>query len=86
MQITTGDTYRVSGVRYYAAEPHVPPMTPYPLGSTNIWQTMHSWCTEQFGSTPDDGIWTSNARWYYNNARFWFRSEADLAWFMLRWI
>lgn len=87
VEIRTTDTYRVGGVRYYAAEPHVLPKTPlFRYQSTNIlWQDMHSWCTEQFGSTPDDGIWTPGARWYCNNTRFWFCSEADLTWFVLRW-
>ena len=49
------------------------------------WHDMELWCNAQFGPTPNDGVWTHGARWYMNNAKFWFRDEADLSWFLLRW-
>ena len=54
------------------------------------WREMYFWCEATFG--PSTGsIWiksnirTPNERWYQNNGKFWFRSEADLSWFLLRW-
>jgi len=56
-------------------------------GSINgqTWIDIELWCTEQFGPTPNDGVWTPGARWYMNNSKFWFRNEADLSWLILRW-
>ena len=49
------------------------------------WSDMEIWCLTQFGPIPQDGVWTPGARWYMNNRKFWFRNEADLSWFLLRW-
>ena len=54
-------------------------------GDYSIWEDMIVWATETFGPTPKDGVWTPNARWYVNNARFWFKEERDREWFLLRW-
>ena len=73
------DTGTVYGIRYHTVAP------------TGLnWQDMSQWCQETFGAstgsiwaeyhTPDPG-----ERWYENNAKFWFRDEADLALFLLRW-
>jgi hypothetical protein len=71
---------RVSGSRYHTVEPL------YLFHSErHYWKLMEDWCTETFGPTPFDGVWIPNARWYVNNRKFWFRSKADLSWFMLRW-
>ena len=71
----------VFGEQYYTV---ALPMGLYP------WREMEEWCTETFG--PSTGsIWTKsnirtpNERWYQNNSKFWFRSEADRTWFLLRW-
>jgi hypothetical protein len=53
------------------------------------WREIEAWCIETFGSSTGS-IWGggTNApgeRWYQNNAKFWFRSQADLSWFLLRW-
>lgn len=72
--ISTGEEYysvRVNGRMYY--------------GDYNVWEDMIVWATDTFGPTPGDGIWTVGARWYVNNARFWFKNKKDLDWFMLRW-
>ena len=50
-----------------------------------LWEDMENWCTETFGEIPEDGVWTPGARWYANNSKFWFRDEADLLLFTLRW-
>jgi hypothetical protein len=73
---------RVFGSRYYTAKPILdywlgPPLSP--------WGEMMEWCVETFGPTPVDGIWTPDACWYANNAKFWFRRKKDLEWFLLRW-
>jgi hypothetical protein len=55
------------------------------FGDYNVWNDMIVWATDTFGPTPEDGVWTPGARWYVNNARFWFREERDRDWFILRW-
>jgi hypothetical protein len=54
------------------------------------WRDMSDWCSETFGPVSD--VWQADkwftepgARWYQNNAKFWFRDEADRIWFLLRW-
>lgn len=54
-------------------------------GYSDIWNEMIDWAIETFGPTPVDGVWTPDARWYINNAKFWFREEKDREWFILRW-
>ena len=54
-------------------------------GDYSVWEDMINWAFETYGPTPTDGIWTSGARWYVNNARFWFKDKKDLEWFILRW-
>ena len=54
-------------------------------GDYNVWDEMISWVTETFGPSPRDGVWTPDARWYVNNARFWFKDKRDREWFILRW-
>ena len=49
------------------------------------WFDMENWCTETFGETARDGVWTPDSRWYANNQKFWFKDEADLLLFTLRW-
>ena len=67
--------------QYYTV---APPMDGVP------WRYMAAWCEETFGPSTGN-IWiksnirTPNERWYQNNGKFWFRSEADLSWFLLRW-
>ena len=74
---------RVAGARY---------LTVHPVFDFNQfdfyhqpWHDMENWCLAQFGPTPPDGVWTPDARWYVNNRKFWFRAEADLTWFLLKW-
>lgn len=66
---------RVYGARYLTAEPK----------GRAPWDEMIAWCEETYGPTADDGVWTPGMRWYANNAKFWFRNEKDLNWFVLRW-
>ena len=69
----------VYDAQYYTV---APPMGLMP------WRDMTVWCIETFG--PSTGsIWGAiqdpGERWYANNAKFWFREEADRNWFLLRW-
>jgi len=67
----------VYGARYYCVEP---------VGGN--WPEMELWCHETFKDTgPIWGETTPNPaqRWYANNRKFWFRTEQDRNWFMLRW-
>ncbi len=66
---------RVYGARY---------LTVHPLNGAR-WNEMMAWMVETFGPTAHDGVWTPGMRWYANNAKFWFRNQKDLDWFVLRW-
>lgn len=71
------DEGRISGSRYHRAKPE---------GNTlGDWHQMLDWCEDTYGPTPEDGVWTPNARWYMNNSKFWFRELKDLEWFVLKW-
>lgn len=74
---------RVYGARYHTVQP----LFGAHVGTwfRNEWDVMVEWCVETYGPTPKDGVWTPGARWYTNNARFWFRSIDDARWFILRW-
>lgn len=72
---------RAFGSRYYT----VLPKGYTPNWDNQTWNTMVDWCTDTYGPTPSDGVWTPNARWYVNDSKFWFREHKDLEWFMLRW-
>lgn len=71
---------RVYGSRYHTVHPG-----PFWEMSTDLWNSMMEWNVDTFGPSPCDGVWTPNARWYANNAKFWFRNEKDLTMFILRW-
>lgn len=76
------DEGRVYGARYYTVAPEFP----HTLTWFNPnWEAMLSWCVTTFGPTPEDGVWTPEARWYVNHSKFWFRTEADRDWFLLKW-
>jgi hypothetical protein len=82
MELTLGES-RMSGARYYFAKPIWPCMD-FALCS-QFWNDMIAWCVNEYGPTPSDGVWTPGAKWYANNAKFWFREQNDLAYFILRW-
>ena len=69
----------VYGSRYYTAEP---------IGGN--WIEMEAWCYQAFGNDAYP-IWGEKTapepaqRWYKNNRKFWFRSEADRTMFVLKW-
>lgn len=84
-QLTCKETYRliversegrVFGARYWTVHPIVEP---------TVWSEMMAWMVETFGPTAEDGVFTPSQRWYANNAKFWFREEADLLVFLLKW-
>jgi hypothetical protein len=70
---------RVSGARYFTVKPEGW------LEETHTWREMMEWCVTTFGPSPEDGVWTAGARWYANNAKFWFRNQKDRDWFIIRW-
>jgi hypothetical protein len=73
----------IYGARYYTVIPKFPAHA-----STWFkpeWEAMVGWCVTTFDPTPEDGVWTPNARWYVNNAKFWFRDLEDVTLFVLRW-
>jgi hypothetical protein len=65
--------------QYYTV---APPMEGAP------WREMAEWCRDTFGASYGN-IWATwqepGERWYSNNSKFWFRDEADLTCFLLRW-
>ena len=70
---------KVYGSRYYTVEP---------IGGN--WLDMETWCTSIFGDvgSPMWGETTAPEparRWYANNRKFWFKSEKDRDWFIIRW-
>ncbi len=72
----------VYGAQYYTVAP--------PMEGVS-WREMAAWCIETFGVSTGN-IWglkdpqsRPTERWYQNNAKFWFREEADRTWFLLRW-
>lgn len=90
MRTLFGETYElnistgtVSGTKYYIAKPT---WNPSKHGWYNQeWNDMMTWCVKMFAPTAEDGVWTPGERWYANNSKFWFRDEADLLMFVLRW-
>ena len=68
----------VYGARYYCVEP---------VGGN--WPDMETWCLDTYGNPGS--VWDKNkapqpnARWYMNDRRFWFRTERDRDWFIIRW-
>jgi len=68
----------VYGARYYCVEP---------VGGN--WPDMETWCLDTYGNPGS--LWDKNkapqpnARWYMNDRRFWFRTERDRDWFIIRW-
>ena len=75
------DESRVSGARYLT----VKPVSYTPNWNNQTWIKMTEWCTNTYGPTPEDGVWSPGARWYSNNRKFWFRNKADRTMFILRW-
>jgi hypothetical protein len=69
------DEGRVYGAKYLTVHPN----------NSWQWNEMMDWMVKTFGPSAVDGVWTPNMRWYANNAKFWFRNEKDLNWFILRW-
>ena len=68
--------------KIYDADYHVAK----PINAAQQWPHMMSWVIQTFGPiTAKDGMWTPGQRWYANNAKFWFRNQADLTLFLLRW-
>jgi hypothetical protein len=69
---------KVYGSRYYTVEP---------VGGN--WLEMEQWCSQVFGDTGT--IWGESkvpepaCRWYANNRKFWFRTEKDRDWFIIKW-
>ena len=68
--------------RWHGSKYHA--LRPFSSETRQHWQDMESWCQRTFGPLGD--VWTANPeRYYFNNRRVYFRSEADLALFLLRW-
>lgn len=79
------DEGRVYGARYWTVHPVFSWDLDKDWGGIDTWDQMMTWCVNTFGPGPKDGVWTPGARWYANNAKFWFRTEHDRDWFLLRW-
>ncbi len=71
---------QVYGSRYYCVEP---------IGGN--WLDMEVWALDTYGGTgsiwgqADNDVPGTYARWYMNDRRFWFRNEADITMFVLKW-
>ena len=68
----------VYGARYYCVEP---------VGGN--WIEMETWALDTYGDCGSmwdkDKAPEPNARWYMNDRRFWFRTEKDRNWFIMKW-
>jgi hypothetical protein len=73
---------KVYGARYHTVEPN---FGAGPGWFEAEWNYMVEWCVKTYGPTPLDGVFVPGGRWYTNNAKFWFRTEADRDFFILRW-
>lgn len=78
-------TGTVFGVEYHTVEPNFALHFFDVKTEAGKWTAMHSWCVETFGATHPEGAWVADQRWYANNAKFWFRNEADMMMFSLKW-
>ncbi len=70
---------KLAGARYYCVEP---------VGGN--WKNMEAWCTQTFGEPGEvwpkqEFVWPEVPRWVQNNRKFWFRSEKDRDWFIIKW-
>lgn len=70
------------GARYWTVHPVIEPVWDQ---DPEIWHKMMQWMLDNFGPSAANGVWTPGYPWYANNARFWFRNEADMLLFVLRW-
>ena len=73
---------KVYGARYLTVEPN---FGAAPSWFGYEWDLMVKWCVDTYGPSPMKGIFEPGGRWYTNNAKFWFRSESDRDFFILRW-
>jgi hypothetical protein len=74
---------RIHGARYYTVHPEFN----WDLSKDRVdtWRDMTEWCVETLGASAEMGVWEPGARWYANNAKFWFRNDEDRVLFLLRW-
>ena len=63
---------------------------PYHYITIQWWNTIPQiveWCEETFGKEDPVSTWAPGKRWYQANYNsIWFRDEADLTVFLLRWL
>ena len=76
---------RIHGARYYTVKPIASWDPAGDWGGIDTWRNMLEWCVETFGASTEMGVWEPGARWYANNAKFWFRNETDRTVFVLKW-
>lgn len=76
---------RIHGARYYTVRPQFNWSLTGDWGGIDSWRDMMEWCVATFGPSAEDGVWSPGARWYANNAKFWFRNQEDQTVFLLRW-
>lgn len=51
---------------------------------TSDWNDLFAWCYESFG--PRGDVWSAEPhRWYANSGKLFFRDDADLTAFLLKW-
>ena len=74
LELTEGTVF---GQTYYCVEPQGW------IWKDFEWKDMVAWCEETMERQPD--TITPNLRWYVNGGQFWFRSQKDRDWFIIRW-
>ena len=81
------DEGKIYGARYYTVRPVLDHVDWG--GRAAVWQEMFAWVSDTIGESSGS-LWTTQRapapgeRWYANNSKFWFRNEADLTAFVLR--
>jgi hypothetical protein len=82
--LSTGTVY---GQPYYTVHPSLDWVISTEM-SNQYWRNVEEWCINTFGKsgTQDKpGVWSPYQKWYYNDAKFWFKEKKDLEWFILKW-
>ena len=72
-------TGTILGAKYHTVQP---------IGGS--WTSMVAWCKDTFGDPAEiweahNFLWPDCGRWYEKDRTFWFRTQKDLDWFILRW-
>lgn len=75
--------FTISESKWHGCRYQVVELEQHTLWQIN-WNELDDWCKTTFGN-PGDPWKPVSCRWYYNNGKLWFRKDADLTAFVLKW-